>query len=130
MTSSSKVVRYLVGGLLVGGFWYLNRGRPLWEEVLRVVVVFAVLMFLLRSRLRRRSVDVRLVPLVASKTVLVAAAAVVEWRIEGSVGDPSLVVAVGLGLAVALLGPLGDGHYFVPSASGPAVSGGHPGAGF
>ncbi|WP_405783177.1 hypothetical protein [Streptomyces sp. NBC_00859] len=124
MTSSSKVVRYLLGGLLIGGFWYLNRGRPLWEEALRTIIVFAVVMFLMKSRLKRRSIDVHLVPLIASKAALVAVAALVESRIEGSVGNPALVVAIGLGLGVILLGPLGDGHYFtrqVPSsASAPA----------
>ncbi|MFE2376880.1 hypothetical protein [Streptomyces sp. NPDC059398] len=116
MTSSSKALRYLLGGLLIGGFWYLNRGRPVWEEALRTILVFAVVMFLLRSRLRRRSVEVHLVPLVASKAVLVVIAAVVEEQLKGSVGDASLVVAIGLGLAVMLLGPLGDSRFFTPLA--------------
>ncbi|WP_406348728.1 hypothetical protein OHA44_26860 [Streptomyces sp. NBC_00144] len=116
MKSSSKVIRYVLGGLLIGGFWYLNRGRPVWEEALRTIAVFAVVMFLLRSRLKRRSIEVHLVPLVASKAVLVLIAAVVEYEFRDSVSSPSLVVAGGLGLAVMLLGPLGDRHFFTPLA--------------
>ncbi|WP_406140174.1 hypothetical protein [Streptomyces sp. NBC_01089] len=123
MTSSSKVIRYVLGGLLIGGFWYLNRGRPVWEEALRTIAVFAVVMFLLRSRLKRRGVEVHLVPLVASKAVLVVIAAVVEDQLMDTVGNASLVVAAGLGLAVMLLGPLGDRHYFTRLApSAPARS--------
>lgn len=123
MTSSSKVIRYVLGGLLIGGFWYLNRGRPVWEEALRTIAVFAVVMFLLKSRLKRRGVEVHLVPLVASKAVLVVIAAVVEDQLMDTVGNASLVVAAGLGLAVMLFGPLGDRHYFTPLArSAPARS--------
>lgn len=35
----SKATRYFLGGLLIGGFWYLNRHRPPWEEALRTIVV-------------------------------------------------------------------------------------------
>ncbi|MET9529391.1 MULTISPECIES: hypothetical protein [unclassified Streptomyces] len=123
MTSSSKVIRYVLGGLLIGGFWYLNRGRPVWEEALRTIAVFAVVMFLLKSRLKRQSVEVHLVPLVASKAVLVVIAAVVEDQLKDSIGNPSLVVAIGLGLAVMLLGPLGDRRFFTSTAA-PAAA--HP----
>ncbi|WP_433893711.1 hypothetical protein [Streptomyces sp. CA-111067] len=125
MSPSPKFVRYLLGGLIIGGFWYINRGRPAWEEALRTVVVFTVLMALLKARLKRKNVEVHLVRLVASKAVLVVIAAVVEDRIKDSVNNASLVVAIGLGLAVALLGPVGDNHYFTrmtPTAplTGPA----------
>jgi peptidoglycan/LPS O-acetylase OafA/YrhL len=112
MSSSSKFVRYLLGGLIIGGFWYLNRSRPAWEEALRTVVVFTVLMALLKAKLKRKNVEVHLVRLVASKAVLVVIAAVVEYQIQDSTDNAPLVVAIGLGLAVALLGPLGDNHYF------------------
>ncbi|MGQ4512399.1 hypothetical protein [Streptomyces sp. DW26H14] len=112
MPSSPKVVRYLIGGLVIGAFWYINRGRPAWEEALRTVVVFGVLMALLKARLRSKSVDVHLVPLIASKAALVLVAAVVQECVKGSVDNAALFVAIGLGLAVMLLGPVGDGHYF------------------
>jgi peptidoglycan/LPS O-acetylase OafA/YrhL len=112
MTSSSKVLRYVVGGLLIGGFWYLNRDRPPWEEALRTIIVFAILMMVLKARLKRRLLDVHLVPLIASKAVLVVIAAIVEQRLGPSTSNPSLIVAIGLAVAVALLGPIGDSHYF------------------
>jgi peptidoglycan/LPS O-acetylase OafA/YrhL len=78
MTAMSKLVWYLIGGLLVGGFWYLNRHRPPWEEALRTIAVFAILMAVLKMRFKRLHIDVHLVPLVATKAVLVVIAAVVE----------------------------------------------------
>jgi peptidoglycan/LPS O-acetylase OafA/YrhL len=122
MSSSPKVVRYLLGGLIIGAFWYINRGRPPWEEAVRTVVVFGVLMALLKAKLKRRSVEVHLVSLVASKAVLVVLAAVVQERIKDSVGNAALVVAIGLALAVTLLGPVGDSHYFTRMVS-PANAG-------
>lgn len=115
MTGMPKPVRYLLGGVIIGVFWYLNRHRPPWEEALRTIAVFAVLMVLLKAKLRRAGIAVHLVPLVASKAVLVIAAAVVEQRWEHSASDPSnvpLYVALGLAAAVTVLGPIGDRHYF------------------
>ena len=118
MTEIPKPLRYLLGGLLIGGFWYLNRHRPPWEEALRTIVVFAVLMTALKAKLRSKSVNVHLVPLVASKAVLVGIAAVIGQALEKSMGNAQLVVAAGLAVAVTVLGPLGDSHYFsrVPAA--------------
>ncbi|WP_433893694.1 hypothetical protein [Streptomyces sp. CA-111067] len=82
-----------------------------WEEVLRTVAVFTVLMAVLKARLKRRSVEVHLVALVASKGALVVVAAVVQDRTKDSVGNAPLHVAVGLGLAVVVLGPLGDSRF-------------------
>lgn len=115
MTTLPKPVRYLLGGLLIGGFWYLNRHRPPWEEALRTLAVFAVLMTALRAKLRSADVEVHLVPLIASKAVLVLIGAIVQQALAHGLSDPSdaaRYVAVGLALAVAVLGPIGDGHYF------------------
>jgi peptidoglycan/LPS O-acetylase OafA/YrhL len=116
-----KFVRYLLGGLLIGGFWYLNRHRPPWEEALRTIVVFALLMTVLKAKLRRSGVEVHLLPLVASKAVLVLIGALVEQGLTHSMTDPTdapLFVAAGLAIAVTVLGPIGDSRYFgrVPSA--------------
>ena len=119
--TSKTLVRYVVGGLLIGGFWYLNRGRTPWEEALRTLGIFAVLMLVMRVRLQRKSVQVHLIPLLAAKAALVAIAALVEEGIKHSTGDPALVVAIGLGLAVALLGPLVDRRFFTLSTSAPAA---------
>jgi peptidoglycan/LPS O-acetylase OafA/YrhL len=122
-TSVSKtLIRYIVGGLLIGGFWYLNRGRTPWEEALRTIATFAVLMMVMRVRLRRKSVDVHLVPLLAAKAVLIVIAAVIEEGLEHSTGDAALIVAIGLGLAVALLGPLGDHRFFTPMTPTPTTT--------
>jgi hypothetical protein len=113
MTPTAKVrIRYLVGGLLIGGFWYLNRGRSPWGDALHTIVVFAVLMVVMRARLRGKSVDIQLVPLLATKAVLVAAAALVEVGLKHSMGNAALVVSIGLALVVALLGPLADHRFF------------------
>lgn len=113
MNARSKFVRYALGGLLIGGFWYLNKGRPAWEEAMRTVVVFSVLMVLLRMRLRRTGVDVHLIPLIATKAALVVIAAVVEEALEHhAVSNPALIVAVGLGVAFFLAGALADSYFF------------------
>jgi hypothetical protein len=112
MTSSAKFIRYLIGGLVIGAFWYINRGRPPLEGALRTIVVFAAVMFFISTRLKHKGVEVRLAPLIASKAVLVVIAALIEQGIKGSVDNASLYVSIGLAAVVALLGPLGDSHYF------------------
>lgn len=115
MTAMPQPVRYLLGGVLIGGFWYINRARPPWEEALRTIVVFAILMAALKAKLRRASVNVQLLPLVASKAVLVLIAAIVQQALEHKTTDSAdapLFVAVGLAVAVALLGPIADGRFF------------------
>ena len=116
MTFAAKAVRYLIGGLVIGGFWYLNRGRNPWEDALRTIIVFALVMTLIKGKLKRQSVDVHLVPLVVMKAVLVVAAAAVEEAIKPSAGQPALLVSIGLGGAVFLAGLLFDRFFFTRSA--------------
>jgi hypothetical protein len=121
MTSSAKVIRYLIGGLVIGAFWYINRGRPPLEGALRTIAVFAAVMFLVKVRLTRKGIELHLGRLIAYKAVLVAIAALVEQVLKGSVDNASLYVSIGLALAVMLLGPLGDSHFITPrSQSAPA----------
>jgi peptidoglycan/LPS O-acetylase OafA/YrhL len=135
MTSSSKVIRYMISGLLIGAMWYLNRGKPAWEEVLRTVAVFTIVMAFMKAKLKRKSIEVHLVSLVASKASLVVIAAFIESRINDSVNNASLIISLGLVLAVTVLGPLGDRHFFtriaplVP-APAPAAYPGYPGQRF
>jgi peptidoglycan/LPS O-acetylase OafA/YrhL len=117
MTPAYKAACYIISGLLIGGFWYLNRGRPPWEEALRTIVVFAIIMIVLKARLKRRSINVHLVPLIASKAVLVIIAAIAEQELQHSMSNPSLIVAIGLALAVMVIGPLGHSHYFTRQPS-------------
>lgn len=112
MTPTSEAIRYVIGGVVIGGFWYLNHGRPPWEEALRTIVVFAIIMIIIKARLKRTSINVHLVPLIGSKAVLVVIAAIAQQEIRHSVSNPSLIVAIGLGAAVMILGRLGDGKFF------------------
>jgi hypothetical protein len=122
MTVVSKAsIRYVVGGLVIGGFWYLNRGRAPWDEAVRTFVVFALAMMAMRARLK--SVEVHLAPLLAAKAGLLVIAALVQGGLEHSMSDPGLVVAFGLGLAVALLGPLGHHRFFTRKTPVPTTVG-------
>ena len=125
MTFAAKAVRYLIGGLVIGGFWYLNRGRNPWEDAVRTIIVFAVVMTLLRARFKRQSVDVHLVPLVLMKAVLVVAAAAIEEAVKPSVTDPALLVSIGLGVAVFLVGLLFDRFFFTRLAPPSAMTASH-----
>jgi hypothetical protein len=116
MTFAAKAVRYLIGGLIIGGFWYLNRGRDPWADALRTIIVFALVMTLIKGKLKRQSVDVHLVPLIVMKAVLVVAAAAVEEGIKSSAGQPALLVSIGLGVAVFLAGLLFDRFFFTRPA--------------
>ena len=111
--SPKTYLRYLIGGLLIGGFWYLNQRRPPWEEAARTIAVFALVLLIVKFRLQRKSIELHLIPLLASKVLLVIAAAVAETLLTPLVGDPAAVTAIGLGLALAVLGPLGDRHFFI-----------------
>lgn len=82
--SPKMIGRYVLAGLLIGAIWYLNRARPPWEEALRTFVTFAVLVFVMRQRLRRRSIQVHVGPLLAGKAVLVALAAVAQGALVGA----------------------------------------------
>ena len=113
MSEQSKVrLGYLIGGLMIGCFWYVNRHSPPWEEALRTIVTFALIMTLLKAHLLRRSRNAHLVPLIAAKAALVVVAAFIQAALGHLMHNPGLVVASGLGLAVALLAPLSDRHFF------------------
>jgi hypothetical protein len=107
----TRSARYFLGGLLIGGFWYLNRHRPPWEDAVRTIVVFAIVMTILKVRLGRR-VDVHLVPLIGVKAALVLIAAAVEQAIRPSTSQAPLIVAGGLCVAVVLVGMAGDRFFF------------------
>ena len=113
MSETAKVrLRYGIGGLVLGCFWFLNRHRPPWEEALRTLATFTLLMTLLKARLMRQSKDVHLAPLIAAKAVLVIVAALIQAALGHTMDDPGIVVAIGLGLTVAVLAPLADKRFF------------------
>jgi hypothetical protein len=116
MMTGTKASRYLLGGLVIGAFWYINRHRPPWEDAVRTIVLFAIVMSVLKVRLRRK-IDVHLLPLVATKGVLVLIAAAIEQAIRHSTSDAALIVACGLFVAVVLVGMIGDRFFFSPADS-------------
>jgi peptidoglycan/LPS O-acetylase OafA/YrhL len=131
-SSRGVVVRYLIGGVLIGTFWYLNRGRPPWEEAVRTLAVFAALILLFGLRLRYRSrqsnnpppVRIHFVTAIAAKAVLVTVAAVAQWLLGHKMTDPAAVVSIGLAITVALAGPRMNRHLFSVDAPAPARPGG------
>jgi hypothetical protein len=62
--------------------------------------------------MKREAIELHLMPLFLSKALLVGAAAIAETMLVPWLSNPALAIAVGLGLAVAFLGPLGDSHFF------------------
>ena len=111
------LLRYLAAGLFVGGFWYLNRGKPLYQEVLRTLAVFALWLLILKSRLSHRSIELRFIPAFIGKAVLVIIAAVTEMLLVAWTDNPALPVAIGLALAVTVMGPIGHRHFFTRQGS-------------
>lgn len=116
MTPMMKALRYVGGGLVIGAFWYINKGRPPWEEALRTIIVFSVVMVLVKGKLRNTPIDLHIVPMIATKAVLVIIAAAVETSIVGQVSDPALVTACGLGIAVILVGLVAHRFFFTMKA--------------
>ena len=102
---------YLVAGLFMGAAWAWNRGTPLWEHAVKLLVLMVVVSAVLSWQQRRGSrgahqgPQVSIPRLVAAKVLLVAAAVAANWLLAGRVAKPDLIVATCLALFVALLGP-------------------------
>ena len=105
----------ILASLLIGGTWYLNKGRAPWEEAIRATVVFRVALLLIKVGLRRRSLNLRVIPIFLATTILVVIAAFVETALinSHSVQNPAVVVSIGLTLAVVVTVLLG-GRHFLP----------------
>lgn len=113
MTRQGKVrLRYALMGLSIGTFWFIGRNRPAWEEAIRIIIVFTVIIVLFRLLLARRGIRVRLVPILCTKVVLVVIAAAVETLLSRWISEPGTYVAIGLALIIALGGPHFDRHLF------------------
>jgi hypothetical protein len=106
-------VRYLALGLIMGGIWAANHGAPLWEHVVKLLILtLAVppLLHVVRTRRRRRQglgEEARLSfpRLIGLKVSLVACALIAAWLLGDRVTGADFLIAGGLGLTVALLGP-------------------------
>ncbi len=123
MSTTAKAIRTLLPAVLIGAFWYLNKSRPPWEEAVRTIIVFAVIMVIVRMRVAKRGVRVHLVPLIVTKAVLIAVAAAIQYAIKGHVSDPALIIAIGLFVAVALSNLIGNRYFFSVDAHRAAVPG-------
>ena len=123
-------IRYLIGGLAIGAFWFLNRDRPAWEEALRTLATFAVLLLLLNLHLKRRPrnpgtppIKINFVGALAAKAALVAVAALAESILGHWMTSPAVVISIALAVAVALLGPLLNHRLVHPTAPAVPISG-------
>lgn len=113
MTRTMKIhLKYLVMAAVIGGLWFQNRHRPAWEEGIRVLIVFALVMLLMKRLVARRGITIELGPALLTKTVLIAIALAVQLLVGRWTSDPAGYVAVGLALIIALLGPLFDHRFF------------------
>jgi hypothetical protein len=108
-------VQYLVIGLVIGALWIVHSNEPLWEHAARTLAVLVAVPLLAAPvlawwRKRRGATDARqlsLVRFVAAKALLVGVALGVDVLLSLWLpGVADYVVAVGLLLAIAVLGPL------------------------
>jgi hypothetical protein len=114
-------IRYLVAGLVLGLVWVWHADEPLWEHVLRLVIVVLILAPLLRlapqvlgvRRVRTRGVSWP--RLLAAKVPLLALAVVADWGLRHWVTATAsgLVTGGALAAAVATLGPVLHTRLFV-----------------
>jgi len=115
LVSTRERVQYLVIGLVVGALWIAHSDEPLWEHAARTLVVLIAVPLLAAPvlawwRKRRGSTDaqrVSLVRFVAAKALLVGVALGVDVLLSLWLpGVADFVVAGGLFVAIAVLGPL------------------------
>ena len=118
--------RYLVIGAVIGALWIAHRDEPLWEHAVRTLVVLVAVPLLAAPvlawwRARRRDATVpseqlSLPRFVAAKAMLVAVALGLDVLLSSWwPGLADLLVAAGLVLAIAVLGPLHHHRLLVPS---------------
>lgn len=108
-------LQYLAIGLVIGALWIVHMNEPLWEHAARTLVVLVAVPLLAAPvlawwRKRQGSTDTRrisLVRFVAAKAVLVGVALGVDVLLSMWVpGVADYIVATGLFVAIAVLGPL------------------------
>ena len=118
-------IRYLVVGLFIGGLWIAHRDEPTWEHAVRTLAVLLLvppLVHLLLRRWEARRAQQGDAPrerfsiarFAIGKVVLVVAWMVIELVLSHWVADADLIVAAGLTLSAAVLGPMLHHHLMVP----------------
>jgi hypothetical protein len=114
-TNTRERVQYLVIGLVIGTLWIVHRNEPVWEHAARTLVVLVAVPLLAAPvlawwRKRHGSANTRhvsLVRFVAAKALLVGVALGVDVLLSLWLpGVADVVVAGGLVVAIAVLGPL------------------------
>jgi hypothetical protein len=123
-------MRYLAAGLVLGLIWVWHADEPLWEHVLRLVIVVLILAPVLRlaPRIRgvRRTRARRLswTWLLAFKLPLIGLAVLADWALGHwmTATASGIVTGVAMAAAVATLGPVLHPRLFVAAPrAGPAI---------
>jgi hypothetical protein len=138
-------IRYLVAGLVLGLVWAWHAGEPLWEHVLRLVIVVLILAPILhllpqilgvrrtRTRTRARARSVAWPRVLAAKVPLIALALLADWGLRHwmTARASGIITGVAMAVAVATLGPVLHTRLFVaaPAAGSAGAVRGHGQAG-
>jgi low temperature requirement protein LtrA len=102
---------YLVAGLVTGALWVAQHGSPL-EHAVRLLALMAVVMTVSRAvrwwadRRGRRLPEHPIGRFLVAKVALVVVALAAAVTLDGVVAHADQWVAVGIGIAVAMAGPL------------------------
>ncbi|AQA01248.1 hypothetical protein BVC93_01090 [Mycobacterium sp. MS1601] len=115
-------IGYLVAGMVFGGLWLLHSSDPLWETVLRLLLIMGVVMTLstaVRHWASRRGKNVpehSVGRFLIAKLGLLALAVVAGLALDSWVHSADLWIGLGMCVLVAVVGPLihpwlsGAGH--------------------
>jgi hypothetical protein len=103
-------IRFLVPGIVFGVLWYANRDTPLWEHAVRMLVIMVVVLAAIelladRHNGQKRAPHLAHGRVIGAKLGLLAIAVVAEWALDHWTEQASAVVAVGLVVVTAVVGP-------------------------
>jgi len=126
MTQRRVQAGYLFFGLAIGGLWIAHRGEPAWVHAARTLAVLLVVSLTLQVLHRRRprsrpssdGTRISLVRLIAAKLLVVAIALVVDWVLQRWIPNADLIVAIGLAVGIAAVGPKVHRYLLVPDNPG------------
>lgn len=97
----------LVTGVVLGGLWAWQAGESVWEHAIRFGILLFVAPLALRAVERRvGGVRIDTIRLLTAKAALLGGALAASVLLGRVTGSADYVVAAGIALAVALVGPL------------------------